>query len=99
MVLVLGFPFELFLYRCVSRIPLDITFVSSPCYSVFFFITALVVHFVIHTAKFQFAAAILIFSLVFVCLGLYWLVTEPREKELVCCWKATASRDVETGNR
>ncbi|KAI6137304.1 hypothetical protein F5141DRAFT_79137 [Pisolithus sp. B1] len=64
MVLVLGFPFELFLY------------------SVFFFITALVVHFVTHTAKFQFAAAILIFSLVFVCLGLYWLVTEPQEKDL-----------------
>ncbi|KAI6108301.1 hypothetical protein F5141DRAFT_108655 [Pisolithus sp. B1] len=74
MVVVLGFPFELFL-----------------C-SVFFFIAALVVHFNIHTAKFQSSAAILIFSLVFVCLSFYWLMTEPRDGELVC-WKAAASRD------
>lgn len=77
MVLVLGFPFELFLY------------------SVFFFIAALVVHFGIHTAKFQFGAAILIFGLVIVCLGLYWLVTEPQEEQLVCSWKGTASGDAE----
>ncbi|KAI6119283.1 hypothetical protein EV401DRAFT_1503418 [Pisolithus croceorrhizus] len=76
MVLVLGFPFELFLY------------------SVFFFIAALVVHFAIHAATFQFAAATLIFLLVFVCLGLYWHVTEPQEKELLCSW-VSQSRDVE----
>ncbi|KAI6117289.1 hypothetical protein EDD16DRAFT_1589493 [Pisolithus croceorrhizus] len=74
MVVVLGFPFELFL-----------------C-SVFFFIAALVVHFNIQAAKFQSSAAILIFSLVFVCLSFYWLMTEPRDGELVC-WKAAASRD------
>ncbi|KAI6039741.1 hypothetical protein EDC04DRAFT_1637659 [Pisolithus marmoratus] len=54
MALVLGFPFELFLY------------------SVFFFITALIVHFGINGARFQWIAAILIFSPVFLCLGLYW---------------------------
>lgn len=76
MTLVLGFPFELFLY------------------SVFLFIAALVAHFVIHTAKFQYGAAVFIFSLVFVCLGTYWLVTEPREGEQ-CTWRVASSRDVE----
>ncbi|KIK21501.1 hypothetical protein PISMIDRAFT_540746 [Pisolithus microcarpus 441] len=94
MTLVLGFPFELFLYRCVRNVLLDIAFVTSSCCSVFFFIAALVAHFVIHTAKFQYGAAIFIFSLVFACLGTYWLVTEPREEEL-CSWKVAASRDVE----
>ncbi|KAI6095390.1 hypothetical protein EDD17DRAFT_1593781 [Pisolithus thermaeus] len=80
MVLVLGFPFELFLY------------------SVIFFVAALVVHFASHNAKFQWIVAIVIFSFVFGCLALYWIVTEPREEELVCRWKATTSRDVEAGN-
>ncbi|KAI6039744.1 hypothetical protein EDC04DRAFT_1637412 [Pisolithus marmoratus] len=51
--LVLGFPFELFLY------------------SVFFFIAALIVHFGIHGARFQWIAAIVIFFPVVMCLGLY----------------------------
>ncbi|KAI6039740.1 hypothetical protein EDC04DRAFT_1637338 [Pisolithus marmoratus] len=77
MALVLGFPFELFLY------------------SVFSFIAALIVHFGIHNAKFQYAAAIAIFSLVIMCLGMYWLVTEPQEKQLICSWKVDAGTATE----
>lgn len=74
MALVLGFPFELFLY------------------SMLFFIAALVVHFSIHTAKFQIVAASLIFGFVIICLGLYWLVTEPKEELMICCPKGTAEQ-------
>ncbi|KAI6033392.1 hypothetical protein EDC04DRAFT_2208467 [Pisolithus marmoratus] len=70
MALILGFPFELFLY------------------SVFSFIAALIVHFGIHGARFQWIAAIVIFSPVVMCLGLYWFVTEPQEKQLICSWEA-----------
>ncbi|KAI6103772.1 hypothetical protein EDD17DRAFT_1599751 [Pisolithus thermaeus] len=67
MVLVLGFPFELFLY------------------SIVFFIAALIVHFGINAAMLEIYAAVVIMSLVIVCLFLYWLVTEPLEGRKAPC--------------
>ncbi|KAI6039739.1 hypothetical protein EDC04DRAFT_1637280 [Pisolithus marmoratus] len=65
--------------------------------SVFSFITALVVHFGIHAASFQCTVAILVFLPLIIFLGLYWLVTEPQEKQMICSWEATTITDAEAG--
>ncbi|KAI6112083.1 hypothetical protein EV401DRAFT_237275 [Pisolithus croceorrhizus] len=65
-------------------------------YSVYFFIAALIVHFALHSAIFQYSAAILIFSLISMYLYSYWLATDP-QGQLICSWIAgTLDRDLET---
>ncbi|KAI6033390.1 hypothetical protein EDC04DRAFT_2605010 [Pisolithus marmoratus] len=45
----------------------------------------------------QWIAAIVIFFPVVMCLGLYWFLTEPQEKQLICSWEATVITDAEAG--
>jgi len=79
MVLILGFPFELFLYRCVNDGHTIMK--SSPrCFSyhsVLLFLLALLSHCVHHGAIVQLIFACIFGTLVLFCLIGYWLITEP----------------------
>jgi len=79
--LILGFPFELFLYRCVECSCHDfegthsIIFISC---SILSFLLALLTHCAQNGAHFQLFSAAISCLLVLSCLITYWLITEPR---------------------
>jgi len=79
MTLILGFPFELFLYRCVEcgRYDFDgLTLVFSYC-SILFFLLALLTHCVDNKAVVQLVVAGIFAVLLGCCFIVYWLITEP----------------------
>ena len=79
MVLVLGFPFETFLYRfvqCSCHHFEDSPWCFCDC-SIVFFILALLFHCAKHQAVVELVFAGILAFLVLFCLTLYWLVTEP----------------------
>lgn len=79
--LILGFPFELFLYRYVECSCYDFTGTHSCVFvycSALSFLLALLTHCVENGAHFQLFSALISALLVLSCLIIYWLITEPR---------------------
>ena len=76
MYLVLGFPFECFLYRCVECCRSDFDGAHHYC-SVLFFLLAILVHCAHHEAVVQLAIAAIFAAFLLSLLVIYWVITEP----------------------
>ncbi|KAI6120429.1 hypothetical protein EDD16DRAFT_1576722 [Pisolithus croceorrhizus] len=85
MVTVLGFPFELFLYRCVRGLLYSTTLFTNASYTIYLFIAALIAHLSINAATLQIAVAVSIMGFVIISLSLYWLITKPSGERPVPC--------------